>query len=359
MVPYDVEGFSAFLIVKIMEKAGRELPPLAWSVYLKDDKVFILDESRLPEEKVYIAVADYLEAAKAITEMKTRAFGQVLTVFYTFLLTARHNHGEKAEVVLSSLREVAWTLENARPTFAFKAFNEKILGWAEKAREEGRDISSFLETRIEHYLEGIRELRLKRASQAASLVKDGDTVLTHCNVSGEMVLIGRACRAAGKLVRFYATETRPYFQGRLTAWELAEDGFNVTLVPDNAVGSLLSSGRCQLVLVGSDRVALNGDIVNKVGTFQLAVAAKRFQVPFHVLVQEPGSTATGEEIPIEERDMKEILYFKGRRIYPEGVNGYYPAFDLTPAGYISSLVSLGGIVKPVDLPSAWKVVTGG
>jgi methylthioribose-1-phosphate isomerase len=336
-----------------------ELPPLAWSVNIKDDKVFILDETKLPEEKVYIAVENYLEAAKAITEMKTRAFGQVLTVFYTFLLMARHNREEKTEVILPRLRKVAWALESARPTFAFKDLNKKILGWAEKAKEEGGDISSFLEDKILAYLENLKKMRLKRAGYAASLIKDGDALLTHCNVSGEMVLIGRACREAGKEMRFYATETRPYFQGRLTSWELAEDGFDVTMLPDNAVGSILSEGHCQLVMVGSDRVALNGDIVNKVGTFQLAVAAKTFQVPFYVLVQEPGSTATGEEIFIEERDVKELLYYKGRRVYPEGVDGYYPAFDLTPVRYINRLITFGGIIDPGELPCGWENVEGG
>jgi methylthioribose-1-phosphate isomerase len=182
-----------------------ELPPLAWSVNIKDDKVFILDETKLPEEKVYIAVENYLEAAKAITEMKTRAFGQVLTVFYTFLLMARHNREEKTEVILPRLRKVAWALESARPTFAFKDLNKKILGWAEKAKEEGGDISSFLEDKILAYLENLKKMRLKRAGYAASLIKDGDALLTHCNVSGEMVLIGRACREAGKEMRFYAT----------------------------------------------------------------------------------------------------------------------------------------------------------
>jgi methylthioribose-1-phosphate isomerase len=336
-----------------------ELPPLAWSVNIKDDKVFILDETKLPEEKVYIAVENYLEAAKAITEMKTRAFGQVLTVFYTFLLMARHNREEKTEVILPRLRKVAWALESARPTFAFKDLNKKILGWAEKAKEEGGDISSFLEDKILAYLENLKKMRLKRAGYAASLIKDGDALLTHCNVSGEMVLIGRACREAGKEMRFYATETRPYFQGRLTSWELAEDGFDVTMLPDNAVGSILSEGHCQLVMVGSDRVALNGDIVNKVGTFQLAVAAKTFQVPFYVLVQEPGSTATGEEIFIEERDVKELLYYKGRRVYPEGVDGYYPAFDLTPVRYINRLITFGGIIDPGELPCGWENIERG
>jgi methylthioribose-1-phosphate isomerase len=335
-----------------------ELPPLAWSVSLKDDKLFILDETKLPEEEVYITAPTYLEAARAITDMKTRAFGQVLTLFYTFLLTARHNRGEQADVILSRLRKVGWTLENARPTFAFKDLTRKVLRWAEQAQEEGKDITSFLETSILGFLDNLKIIRLKRAGFAASLLEDGDTLLTHCNVSGEMVLIGRACKESGKSVRFFATETRPYFQGRLTAWELAEDGFDVTIVPDNAVGGLLSEGRCQKALVGSDRVAGNGDVVNKVGTFQMAVAARKFQIPFYVLVQEPGSTATGEEIPIEERDMREVLFYKGKQLYPQRVKGYYPAFDLTPAGYITRLITFNGIIDPRELPHAWKTVQG-
>ena len=336
-----------------------ELPPLAWSVSIKEDKLLILDETKLPEEKIYIAVENYLEAAKAITEMKTRAFGQLLTVFYTFLLTARHNREEKAEVILTRLRKVAWVLENARPTFAFKDLNKKILGWAERAKGEDEDISSFLEVKILAFLDNLKMMRLKRADYAASLVKDGDALLTHCNVSGEMVLIGRSCREAGKEIRFFATETRPYFQGRLTSWELNEDGFDVTLVPDNAVASLLAEGHCQLIMVGSDRVALNGDVVNKVGTFQLAVAAKTFSVPFYVLIQEPGDAATGEEIPIEERDVRELLYYEGKRVYPEKVGGYYPAFDLTPVSYITRLITFRGIIDPEGLPQGWEILQGG
>jgi len=105
-----------------------ELPPLAWSVGIKEDRILILDETKLPEEMIYYEARDYLEAAKAITEMKTRAFGQLLTLFYTFLLTARHNRGEKPEKIISKLKKVAWVLENARPTFAFKELNKKILG---------------------------------------------------------------------------------------------------------------------------------------------------------------------------------------------------------------------------------------
>ena len=333
-----------------------ELPPLAWSVYDEGEVLCLLDETKLPEEKVYITISNYLEAARAITQMKTRAFGQVLTLFYSFLITARQNRGEKSEVMLPILKKVARELEQARPTFAFRDLNNKVLNWAERARAEGKDIAPFLEEHILAFLNHLKALRIRRAGYAASLVGDGDTLLTHCNVSGEMVLIGRSCREAGKTVRFYATETRPYFQGRLTAWELAEDGFDVTMVPDSAVANILCERCCQLVIVGSDRVALNGDVVNKVGTFQLAVAARTFQVPFYVLVQEPGTAARGEEIPVEERDERELLTYRGRRVYPEEVKGYYPAFDRTPAHYITGLISFAGIINPHELPLAWKKV---
>ena len=132
----------------------------------------------------------------------------------------------------------------------------------------------------------------------------------------------------------------------------------MTIVPDNAVGTLLAEGQCQKVLVGSDRVAVNGDIVNKVGTFQLAVAAKTCQVPFYVLVQDPGTTATGEEIPLEERDMQEVLSYKGRRSYPEKVDGYYPAFDLTPVSYITRLITFGGVIDPMNFLRPGKKFRG-
>ena len=110
--------------------------------------------------------------------------------------------------------------------------------------------------------------------------------------------------------------------------------------------------------MGSDRVEGIGDVVNKLVTFLVAVAAKQFQIPLYVLVQEPGSTATGAEIPIEERDMQEVLFYKGKRLYPETVKGYYPAFDLTPAGYVTRLISFGGIIDPRELPQAWEKVQG-
>jgi methylthioribose-1-phosphate isomerase len=190
---------------------------------------------------------------------------------------------------------------------------------------------------------------------AATLFDDGDTILTHCNTSGELLLTGRFCRDQGKRLKFFATETRPYFQGRLTAWEMGLDGFDVTLIPDNQAAAMLSTGKCTKVITGADRVALNGDIVNKTGTRQLAMLAHQFGVPFYAFVQEPGKTATGADVPIEYRDRMEVLRFKGKDVYPAGTDAFYPAFDITPHRYITALITFNKILEPADLPAGWEI----
>jgi methylthioribose-1-phosphate isomerase len=197
-------------------------------------------------------------------------------------------------------------------------------------------------------------MRLRRAELAASLFDDGDSVLTHCNTSGELLLTARICRKQGKELSFFATETRPYFQGRLTAWEMSREGFEVTLIPDNRTASLLSSGQIAKVVTGADRVALNGDIVNKTGTFQIAVLAKRYKVPFFSYVQEPGKTTSGKEVTIEFRPDDEVVMFQGERRYPDCVNAFYPAFDVTPHHYISKLITFDKILHPSELPERWR-----
>jgi methylthioribose-1-phosphate isomerase len=136
---------------------------------------------------------------------------------------------------------------------------------------------------------------------------------------------------------------------------LSEDGFDVTLIPDNRAASLLDAGRCSKVITGADRVALNGDIVNKTGTRQLAMLAHRFGIPFYAFVQEPGTTARGEDVPIEYRDRMEVVRFRGEDVYPAGTDAFYPAFDMTPHRYITALIAFEKILKPADLPAGWGI----
>jgi len=293
--------------------------PLFWPIELKGNTIYILDETLLPHKVRYIKARSYKEAVLAIKQMKTRAVGQVLLVMYTFLLEARKNKNR----LKSRLPKIALAFNTARPTLSFKFLTDMVLGWHAQGLP--------LERAIPGFLEGLKNTRIKQAEEAAGLIKDGDSILTHCNISGLMPLIGEFCRRENKKVSFYVTETRPYFQGlRLTAWELRNSGFDVTVITDNMVAHVMHEGRVNKVIVGADNLAQNGDIANKVGTYQIAVTAKYFHIPFYVLCPPASHAKTGKDIKIEVRPDEEMLLIQGKWIAPKGAKGYYPAFDITP-----------------------------
>jgi methylthioribose-1-phosphate isomerase len=190
----------------------------------------------------------------------------------------------------------------------------------------------------------------------AELLPDGFRALTHCNAGalatagyGTALGVLRAAAEAGKKVAVYADETRPFLQGaRLTAWELQRDGIPVTVLSDGMAGHLFQKGSIDLCIVGADRIARNGDVANKIGTYQVAVLAREHGVPFYVAA--PTSTIdleiqTGEEIPIEERDPLEVTHFAGRRIVPEGVPALHPAFDVTPSRLVTAIITEAGVAR--------------
>lgn len=299
--------------------------PLFWPIKLKGNTLHILDETLLPQRLSYIKAKTYQDAAKAIKEMKTRAFGQVLLVFSTFLLVLKQNKNKKN--LLPLLEKVAATLNATRPTLPFKFLTDMVLGWA-KTGEVERKINGFLEV--------LKEKRIQRAQEVTEIIQDKDVILTHCNVSGELPLIAEFCRKQGKSLGFFVTETRPYLQGsRLTAWELHLAGFPVTVMTDGMVASIMSQGKITKVIVGADQLAQNGDIANKIGTYQIALVAKHFEIPFYVLCPPPSNARTGKDIKIEIRPDKELLEYRGIRLAPYGVKGFYPAFDITPSQLIT------------------------
>ncbi|MDD5254593.1 MAG: hypothetical protein PHR11_00885, partial [Candidatus Omnitrophica bacterium] len=217
-----------------MDKPVR-FSPLFWPVISKGDSLYVLDETLLPGKLFYIRVNGYLESCRAIKEMKTRAVGQVLLVFYTFLLVIRRN--KKRKNLMPVLRKVAEALVATRPTVAFRYLTDMVLGWAWQEPET-------LERNILGFLEQLKDKRIAQAKEASKLLKNGDTVLTHCNVSGLMPLIASFARAAGKRIGFIVTETRPYLQGaRLSAWELAREGYSVTVIADNTVAQVMHEGK--------------------------------------------------------------------------------------------------------------------
>ncbi len=299
--------------------------PLFWPIQLKGNTIYILDETQLPQKLAYIKAKNYQQACRAIKQMKTRAVGQVLLVMYIFLLSKQQN---------KNLAKVARAINATRPTLSFKFLTDMVLGWEKRGAPFEKSILGFLEM--------LKAKRIEQAKNTAGLLKDGDVILTHCNVSGLMPLIARFAKEQGKSVSFYATETRPYLQGsRLTAWEIMRAGFDVTIITDNMVAYLLSLGKVTKVIVGADHLTLNGDIANKIGTYQIAVTAKCFKIPFYVLCPPPSRLKSGKDIKIEIRPGNELKIYRGLYLAPKEVKAYYPAFDITPAKLITKHIYLG------------------
>lgn len=305
--------------------------PLFWPIRFKGNTIYILDETALPRRLTYIKAANYRQACKAIKDMKTRAAGQVILVFYIFLQVLKQNKGTKN--LLPILTKVANAINATRPTLSFRYLTDMVLGWAQAGIP--------LEKSIAGFLEALKKARTQQAHDAAKVLADGDVVLTHCNVSGLMPLIADYAARSNKKISFFVTETRPYLQGsRLTAWELQKAGHDVTIIADSMVAQVMSEGKVSKVIVGADHLARNGDCANKIGTYQIALLARHFNIPFYVLCPPASGASSGRQISIEIRPDKELLWYEGIALAPKGAKGYYPAFDITPAGLITGHIHL-------------------
>lgn len=317
--------------------------PLFWPVRLKLKlkEMHVLDETLIPKRMQYIKVKNTKEAVCVIKNMKTRAFGQFLVVLNIFLLEMANYRNLKDSDMLAKIKATAQALNNSRPTFPFAEVTTIIVGWAQWAVNNKADLRSVVSKNIDGYLKGVRFQRLDRVERIAKLIKNGDCVLTHCNVSGELAMAAAICKEQGKDVHFFATETRPYFQGaKLTAWELKRMGAKVTVIADNAAGTVMADGIVNKVIVGSDRSCANGDFANKIGTYQLAVLADVFKIPFYVLTQPSNKVKKGDDMPIELRDAKELLFFDGKKTYEGKVDGFYPGFDIIPHKYVTRSIAI-------------------
>ena len=312
------------------------------TLWFEDGTLHLLDQRRLPAQVEIVQARTARETAQAIREMIVRgapAIGCAAAYGLALAVRSGENFAEARSALLDS-----------RPT----AVN---LRWAVE-RLSAVQPRTFEALRAEADRVLAEDLAACRAigRQGAALVPDGRGILTHCNAGGLATAgygtalgVVRAALEAGKKCAVFADETRPWLQGaRLTAWELLQDGIPVTLLPDAAAASLLSSGRIGCVVVGADRIACNGDTANKVGTYPLALAADAAQVPFFVAA--PTSTvdlraSSGREIPIEERAPSEVTHLAGSRVAAEGVHVFNPAFDVTPSRYIAAIVTERGVAR--------------
>src|SRR5436309_11900510 len=273
--------------------------------------------------------------------MRTRAFGQVLTFLYSGALVAQHYDGKEAEPLREKIEEMTRQFCDARPTFDFEGLGSVFSGGL-SALPAGAKAGDWVAARASEFAAQIVKARQAGAKRAAGIMPRAARALTHCNVSGELVAVAQYCSEMGKEVSVIATETRPYLQGtRLTAWEISNAGVPVSLIPDCAVAEVMAKGEVNAVIVGADRCAQNGDIINKVGTYPLAITAKEYGVPFYALIQDPGALVDGDAVTIEERPTAELLEFQGRPLFPEGAEklaGRYPAFDVTPPSLITRFI---------------------
>jgi methylthioribose-1-phosphate isomerase len=325
----------------------------------KEDRVVMIDQTKLPCEETYVECMTYEDVADAIRRMVIRgapaigvAAGMGIALGAVKLRTAER------DVFIAGVKRIAGVILATRPTAVNLSWAVKrMLGiLAGRGGDVGELKSRLVEEALRIHEEDIESCR-RIGKAGAPLIKDNSVVLTHCNAGalatggyGTALGVIRAAVEEGKKIKVIATETRPFLQGaRLTAWELDRDGIPVSLITDNMAGYIMSKGMVDAVVVGADRIAANGDVANKIGTYTLSVLAKTHDIPFYVAA--PLSTVdfdcpSGGSIPIEERSSLEVTHISGVRIAPE-VGVYNPAFDVTPNGNVSAIITeRGAVVNP-------------
>jgi methylthioribose-1-phosphate isomerase len=312
--------------------------PIRWEA----GRLVLLDQRRLPSEETWVSCSDEHDVARAIVDMVVRGAPAIgIAAAFGLVLAARR--GADVEAAADLLRAT-------RPT----AVN---LAWALAEMLAGERHADALEARADAIWNDDLDRCLRMGAHGAELIPDGATVLTHCNAGalatgghGTALGVIRSAIAAGKKIRVFADETRPWMQGsRLTAWELAKDGIDVTLIPDVAAPHLMACGEITCAIVGADRIARNGDTANKIGTLGVALGAASAGLPFYVaapLSTIDLATESGKDIPIEERKASEVTELFGTRTAPAGIAVRNPAFDVTPARLITAIITEIGILRP-------------
>ncbi len=331
------------------------------TVWLEDGFVRLVDQTLLPHEVRVVACATPEDVAQAIRGLRVRGAPAIgVAAAYGMALAARRAALLPAQDRLASVQAAGEVLAAARPTAVNLRWSiERMLAAARAAQaDEAEGFAARLGQEADAICEEDRAANQAIGRRGAELIRHGERILTYCH-TGSLATAGygtafgilRAAHEAGRGIRVYACETRPVLQGaRLTAWELLEHGIPATLITDNAAGALMAAGALDRVIVGADRIAANGDVANKVGTYALAVLARAHALPF--VVAAPTTTVDlacpdGGAIPIEERAPAEVTHIAGRRIAPEGIAVRNPAFDVTPHGLITAIVTEAGVaVEP-------------
>lgn len=327
------------------------------TVIWKEGVVSLIDQTKLPTKLIYVKCRKYEDIVKAIRNMVVRGAPAIgISAAFGLALAAVNSKAKTANCLMNELNKAYWELRSTRPT----AIN---LFWGlDRVMDKARTGNNVQEIKNKTIFEAKKiaqediQTNMTMGINGAKLLGDGDIVMTHCNAGalatsayGTALGIIRAAKDAGKTVKVIATETRPVMQGsRLTTYELRHDNIDVTLIPDTAVGHLMSKGGIKCVIVGADRILRSGHVFNKIGTYQIALMAKIHNVPFYVAA--PLSTfdfqSNLEDVPIEERRADEVLKIGKKRIAAKGVRAFNPAFDVTPPELVTGIITERGVLTP-------------
>jgi methylthioribose-1-phosphate isomerase len=322
-------------------------------------EVWLIDQTRLPLEEVVVRCRDYQQVAHAIKSMQVRGAPAIGVAAAMGVALGAHDAPDDDAAFFAELDRICDTLAGTRPTAAnlFWAIGRMRDLARALAGRPVREIKAALVVEALRLAAADAECNRRIGELGASLFQDGDGVLTHCNAGalacvdyGTALAPLRVAHERGARLHVLVDETRPFLQGaRLTAWELQHLGIECTLITDSMAAFMMAQGRVHKVIVGADRIAANGDVANKIGTYALAILATAHGIPFYVAA--PTSTIdlsvpSGAEIPIEERDPSEVTHFRGVQIAPSGVRAAHPAFDVTPHRYVTAIITEQGILRP-------------
>ena len=355
------------IIKDIAARAGSSVIPMRW----EKGSFFLLDQRLLPAEEKWIKYDMARDVADAITAMVVRGAPAIgITAAFGMVLAAMNAADLDGRKFLEQWDRDAAYMVKARPTavnlkWAVQRLS-RVAAVAVQTGASGREVAEVLEAEAMTIWEDDIKGNIEMGRLGAQLIPESAGVLTHCNAGalatggyGTALGVIRGAVAAGRNIKIYADETRPWFQGsRLTAWELIRDNMEVTLLVDNAAGLMMKLGKINAVVVGSDRIAANGDVANKIGTYQVAVLARRHNIPF--IVAAPVSTIdpdmpSGDSIAIEKRGGEEIVSVCGTRIAAQGVKTENLVFDVTPAELVTAIVTEKGVLEPPYGPSVRKL----
>jgi methylthioribose-1-phosphate isomerase len=371
----DWQWYDPVLGVEVASRNNQDLiqsSPMLPTIEWKDDAVVMIDQRKLPSAEVYVTCRTARDVAKAIKTMVIRgapALGVAAAI--GIALGMRRSTATGTKQFVTEFQKICDLMAGTRPTAVnlFWAIERMKKAFAESA-QQGLSVAE-IRQRLDAeawaiHDEDVASCRAMGA-HGASLIPDSARILTHCNAGalatagyGTALGVVRAAAGQGKKIAVLADETRPFLQGaRLTAWELVKEGIDTTVITDNMAGAMMRLGQVDLAVVGADRVAANGDVANKIGTYAVAVLAREHGIPFYVAAPTSTidlNTPDGDKIPIEERSDREVTHMGPLRLTPQGIRVRNPAFDVTPARYVTAIITERGIARPPYQEALAKIV---